>query len=239
MKSIVISQNKNDYAKIKVSYGVEIKIDKQSEIYKIFEKFTPGISQRKKEVASEIDFTMLVNNVTSFFYLNKKLYSDNRAANSVLIEVKYFGRIKQQKENYITEELEEAFGKFLVSRPYQEWKLHDETKQIGKYLCFKATTFYTIKTPQGKLFKHDFTAWYTPELPYKFGPAGYGNLPGLIIELQGKNFTYGVKKIEFFDEESKENLIPKLKKKRLITEEEFERLAAEDEKRWRSKRNNN
>ena len=72
MKSIVISQNKNDYAKIKVSYGVEIKIDKQSEIYKIFEKFTPGISQRKKEVASEIDFTMLVNNVTSFFYLNKK-----------------------------------------------------------------------------------------------------------------------------------------------------------------------
>jgi GLPGLI family protein len=82
------------------------------------------------------------------------------------------------------------------------------------------------------VFKYDFTAWYSPQLPYKFGPAGYGNLPGLIIELQGASFTYGVKKIDFYgDVENKENEMPKFKKLKLITEEEFEALAAIEEKR--------
>lgn len=65
--------------------------------------------------------------------------------------------------------------------------------------------------------------------------AGFGDLPGLIIELQSDDYTYGVKKIKFFDKEqkNKENEIPRLKRKKLITEEEFEKLAAEDEKRWR------
>jgi GLPGLI family protein len=234
------SQKKDEYANAKVSYGIKIHLDKQSEVYKILEEYTPGIGNRKEAVASELEFTLLFNGATSLFYLEKKLYSDNRAANSAIIAAKYFGRIKQQPKNYITEELEEAFGKFLVSRPYQTWELHDETKTIGEYLCFKATTSYTITTPQGKLFKRNFTAWYTPQLPYKFGPAGYGNLPGLIIELQGKNFTYGVQKIEFYNnEETKENEMPKLKNKKQITEEEFEKLAAEDEKRWRKKINKN
>ena len=94
-----------------------------------------------------------------------------------------------------------------------------------------------IFTPKGKVFKHNFTAWYTPQLPYKFGPAGYGSLPGLIIELQGDRASYGVKKIEFYDDENKESEMPKLKKKKLISEEEFEGLAAMDEKRWQEKKN--
>ena len=232
----IYSQNKREYANAKVSYAIQIRPDKNSKIYKITEKYRPGMSDRIEKIASEFDFSLLINDSISIFLLEKKLFSDNSAAYSALGRAKYYGRIKQQPNNYITEELEEAFGKFLVSRPYQKWELHDETKTIGDYTCFKATTFYTTTNPKGKVFKHDFTAWYTPQLPYKFGPAGYGNLPGLIIELQGNEFTYGVKKIQFYDEDekSKRNEIPKLKKKKLITEEEFERLAAEDEKRWRN-----
>ena len=125
------------------------------------------------------------------------MYSDNSAADFALTPVGYYGRIKQQTNNYITEELQESFGKFLVSRPYQKWELHDDTKMIGDYVCFKATTFYTVTNPKGKVFKYDFIAWYAPQLPYKFGPAGYGNLPGLIMELRGEKFTYGVKKYSF------------------------------------------
>lgn len=233
----VFSQTKKQYAKAKVSYGVKIHLDKNQEIYKSREKYWPGISARKEAVASEIDLSLVFNDSTSIFYLEKKLYSDNIATRMALMETGYYGRIKQQANNYITEELREAFGKFLVSRPYQEWELHDDTKMIGDYLCFKATTFYTVTNPKGKVFKRDFTAWYTPQLPYKFGPAGYGNLPGLIIELQGKRATYGVKKIQFYyaNEKSKQNEMPKLKKKKLITEEKFEELAAKDEKRWRNK----
>ena len=149
----------------------------------------------------------------------------------------YYGLVKQQSNNYITEELQEAFGKFLVTRPYKKWELHEETKRIGEYLCFKATTFHTTTNPKGEVFKHDFTAWYTPQIPYKFGPAGYGSLPGLIIELQSEKVSFGVKRIQFYDEKEKrkKNRMPRLRRLKRITEEKFENLAAEDEKRWQSK----
>jgi len=233
------SQNKKQYAIAKVDYSAKIHIDKDQEIYKIHEKFSPGLIARAEAVDSEVDFSLVFNDSTSIFYLEKKLFSDNRAVSFVIRNSGYYGRVKQQSENFITEELQESFGKFLVYRPYQEWELHDETKMIGDYLCFKATTFYTVTNSKGKVFKHNFTAWYTPQLPYKFGPAGYGNLPGLIMQLQGDRFTYGVEKIEFFeeDEESKENKMPKLRKLKLISDEEFEALAAMDEKRWKDQQN--
>jgi GLPGLI family protein len=232
------AQSNKHYAKAKVTYGITLHLERNNEVYKIYEKYFPELAARSETTASEIDFSLILNDSISFFYLEKKLYSDNRAASFAIGESKYFGRIKQKPENYITEELQEDFGKFLVSRPYQDWVLRDESKMIGDYLCFKATTFYTITSPAGKVFKHNFTAWYAPQLPYKFGPSGYGNLPGLIIELQGKDFTLGVSKITFYEDalKSKENEMPQLKNKRLIIEEEFEKLAAEDEKRWRNRK---
>lgn len=235
----VFSQAEKQYAMAKVDYSVKVHLDKNDEIYKIYEKYSPGLVTKAEAVDSEIDFSLVFNDSTSIFYLKNKLFSDNEAASFVLRNSGYHGRIKQQANHFITEELKEAFGKFLVSRSYQKWELHDETKMIDDYLCFKATTFYTITNSKGKVFKHNFTAWYTPQLPYKYGPAGYGNLPGLIIELQGDRFTYGVKKIEFYDygEETNENKMPKLKKLKLISEEEFEGLAAMDEKRWKEQKN--
>jgi len=230
----VFSQSNEKYANVKVSYGLNIHFDKNNEIYKIYEEFSPGLVSRIEAIDSEFDFSLVFNDSTSLFYLEKKLYSDNRAVNSAIIQSGYYGRIMQQNNQYIEENLQEDFGKFLVSRSYQKWELQEETKMIGDYLCFKATTFYTTTNPKGKVFKNEFTAWYTPQLPYKFGPAGYGNLPGLIMELQGKRATYGVTNIQFYkdDLQSKENEIPRLKRKKLITEIEFEKLAAEDEKRW-------
>lgn len=237
--NISFSQTKKKYAKALVSYSVktDLEFDKDGESYKRWSKYIPDYDIKREAASSELDFSLIFNDSISIFYLEKKLYSDNDLVSLALIDVGYYGRIKQQPKNYITEELQESFGKFLVSRSYQKWVLHDETKQIGEYLCFKATTFHTTTNPKGKVFKHNFTAWYTPQIPYKFGPAGYGNLPGLIIQLQGDKATYGVKKIEFYNtnEKSKKNRMPKLKNKKLISEEKFEKLAAEDEKRWRSK----
>jgi len=229
------SQSKKQFAKAKVSYTISIKPDKNQGVYKIHEKYSPGLTERVEKVSSELEFSLVFNDTISLFYLEKKLFSDDRAAFSAISHSGYYGRINQQSKAFVTEELQEDFGKFLVIRSYQKWKLDDETKIIGDFVCFKATTFFTTTNPKGKVFTHDFTAWYTPQLPYKFGPVGYGNLPGLIIELQGKDFTYGVKKITFYDNSKmdKENEIPKLKNLKSITEEEFEKLAADDEKRWR------
>ncbi|MCL5244348.1 GLPGLI family protein [Cellulophaga sp. 20_2_10] len=235
----VSSQNIKEFITAKVDYFVQVHIDKNKNRYKIQEKYSPGLVARGENMASEVDFSLVFNDSTSVFYLEKKLFSDNRAAKFVLRNASYYGRIKQNTSNYITEELEEDFGRFLVSREYQNWELQNESKVIGEYTCFKATTFCTTTNPKGKIFKHNFTAWYTPQLPYKYGPAGYGNLPGLIIELQGDNFTYGVKKIQFYgdDEKSKINEMPNLKRLKLISEEKFEALAEIDEKRWQKKHN--
>ncbi|SEA41878.1 GLPGLI family protein [Psychroflexus halocasei] len=235
ISKIGFCQSKLQYAKAKVSYVINIHFDKSKKIYEVYEKYRPGLVAEAESIASELDFSLILNDSISVFYLEKKLFSDNRAASFAIRKSGYYGRIKQQPHNYITEELQESFGEFLVSRPYHEWELQDETKVIGDYTCFKATTSYTTTNPKGKAFNHSFTAWYTPQLPYSFGPAGFGDLPGLIIELQSDDYTYGVKKIKFFDKEqkNKENEIPRLKRKKLITEEEFEKLAAEDEKRWR------
>jgi len=224
------SQTNKQYAKAKVSYSVKTYIDKNLKSYKFLQQNMPDMAAKRESIASEFDFSLIFNDTTSIFYLEKKLFSDNSAATFALGDAGYSGRIKQQSNNYITENLQEDFGKFLVSRPYQNWELFEETKMVGDYLCFKATTSYTTTNPKGKVFKHNFTAWYTPQLPYKFGPAGYGNLPGLIIELQGKRATYGVTKIKFYDDTEKK--MPNLKRKKLISEEKFEELAAKDEKRW-------
>lgn len=231
------SQSKDQYALANVQYELKIKLDKNISRHEYFLETFPNSSSNIGSVASEFDFVLMFDEKNSLFFLEKKLISDKKAGMLATILSGYFGRIKQYDNNYVTEELQESFGKFLVSREYKKWQLHEETKKIDKYLCFKATTSFTIINPKGKIFKRDITAWYAPQLPYKYGPLGYGNLPGLIIELQGEGYTYGVKKIEFFDEKNKKNLIPKLKNKKLITEEEFERLAAEDEKRWRKRHN--
>ena len=53
---------------------------------------------------------------------------------------------KNVKDNVILQE-QEFFGKqFLVtdSLPKLEWKLESETKTIGQYTCFKATTTKSV-----------------------------------------------------------------------------------------------
>lgn len=95
----------------------------------------------------------------------------------------------------------DLFGKiFLVkdSLPKFMWQMVGESKKIGKYTAFKATTTRTIKRPNmAALFNRNaenkgdeyiekeiqITAWYSPEIPVNQGPANYWGLPGLILEV--------------------------------------------------------
>jgi GLPGLI family protein len=55
-----------------------------------------------------------------------------------------------------------------------DWNLFDDTLTKQGYLCRRATC---IKNNQLII------AWYAPALPCKFGPDGFGGLPGLILEI--------------------------------------------------------
>jgi GLPGLI family protein len=58
--------------------------------------------------------------------------------------------------------------------PQIKWKLVNETKQISKFNCQKATTTF-----RGR----NYIAWFTTEIPISMGPWKFNGLPGLILEL--------------------------------------------------------
>ncbi len=120
----------------------------------------------------------------------------------------------------------EAFGKSFIIKDdlYNvKWVLKNKSKNISQYKCNKATTTKTVINEKGKFVKK-VTAWYTPKIPANFGPIGYGNLPGLILELDIENeVNFIVKKIEL--NTKKKIIINKPAKGKLVTPKEFEEIS--------------
>lgn len=138
---------------------------------------------------------------------------------------------KNVKENELVQS-QEFYGKrFLVKDKLQEikWNMGKESKQIGQYLCFKATAV----VPATELAWYDFSwgdlrrpetkkkdsvqtetlaepeirltqieAWYTPQIPVSHGPAEYWGLPGLILEVSSGNTTMLCSEIKINPKES-------------------------------------
>jgi len=116
----------------------------------------------------------------------------------------------------------DAYGDlFLVAYPQIEWQLHNETKKIGNFNCYKATIIKEVKGSNG-LIKIPIEAWYTPELAIPFGPLGFNGLPGLIVELSMRNFKYTIQKIAL--NPTDEIKIKKPTNGKKITKQEFESI---------------
>jgi len=63
-----------------------------------------------------------------------------------------------------------------------KWKITQETKKIGIYICYKAIDINSTNKKQQPI------AWFTPQIPVNFGPHRYFGLPGLILEVD----TFGL-----------------------------------------------
>jgi GLPGLI family protein len=102
------------------------------------------------------------------------------------------------------------------------WEFSNETKKIGKYTCFKATSTLKEEREGGGLLSEKIIAWYTPEIPILFGIQNFVGLPGLTIEMthyteRGTVF-YIANNIEL---DSKENIVINKPKGKEITHREF------------------
>ena len=59
------------------------------------------------------------------------------------------------------------------------WKLNNDTKKIGNFNCQKATI---------KFRGRNYTAWFTNEIPVRYGPWKFQGLSGLILEVYDDDF---------------------------------------------------
>ncbi len=158
----------------------------------------------------EKEYTLEFTNSESVYKEVPKLDDPQAGASWVQVEVVGSGGdgvlYKNLDENRFANKTE-AFSKlFLIKDNLEdrEWKLEKESKNIGQYTCFKATTTYerTIMSmvnsnengekdskEEEKTETVTLTAWYTPQIPVKNGPDQYGGLPGLILEVGDGDLT--------------------------------------------------
>ena len=155
----------------------------------------------------EKTYILTFNKEESVFEEDEKLDAISGATDSW---GKNFAPGKQYKNVKTNTQIQsqEFYGKqFLVKDKLLpiEWTIGEETKQIGQYMCFKATasvptndlTWYEFswdKISNNEALEQDVKmtaveAWYTPQIPVGHGPLELWGLPGLILEVSAGNTT--------------------------------------------------
>lgn len=181
--------------------------------------------QVEERLKNRLEKTYILNfsKEASFYKEEAKLDAISGATDSWGKNFTPGNQYKNVKNNSLVQS-QEFYGKyFLVKDELQtiKWNMGTETKQIGNYMCFKATA--TI--PTAELTWYDFSwsdlrdnsyantsdtdeeteipeiptteveAWYTPQIPVSHGPGEYWGLPGLILEVSAGNTTMLCSKI--------------------------------------------
>ncbi|GAB4495608.1 MAG: hypothetical protein OHK0019_25150 [Saprospiraceae bacterium] len=113
----------------------------------------------------------------------------------------------------------EFMGKYYLiedSLKGGNWKLTGQSKQVLGYNCMSATTTDTVR-------KREITAWFTDALSLSAGPQHFGQLPGMILEIDINNgeTVLAAKKVEF--KKLKKGELEAPKKGEKITEAEFQK----------------
>jgi GLPGLI family protein len=137
---------------------------------------------------------------------------------------------RNTKENKMVRETEIMSKPFLIKDEPEkrEWELTKETKSIGAYTCFKATSTEEVEE---QMFSSEAdsvttvtrlvttTAWYTLDIPVQHGPDNYWGLPGLIMEISDDDQTILCSKIVLNPEKADEIVAPK--KGKVVSRDEF------------------
>lgn len=153
----------------------------------------------------EKTYILTFNKEASIYKEEESLAAPNPQGMDVVMVVSGDSDIlyKNTKEKRYTNQNESFSKLFLIKDDLKdiEWTLGSETKNIGEYTCFKATTTREIEDIESgisfngdkdlsrdqdespKMKEITITAWYTPQIPVSTGPGNYHGLPGLILEV--------------------------------------------------------
>lgn len=163
----------------------------------------PYINNKTKKFIKSIEeseFVLVFNRSFSIFKLKRSMKVGNKrnADASVIAGGIRYKNIPDNVSIQQKELLGEIFNIHhdLVS---YDWKILRETKLVAGFMCYKAVAqTKTISFSDGNEKSIEVIAWFTPEIPLPFGPAGIDGLPGLVMlaSANGGNVFFYVDKIE-------------------------------------------
>jgi GLPGLI family protein len=173
---------------------------------------------------SDVAIVLRFNGRESIVQPIEALNNEATVIDFAAITAKSMGVIYTDYNTMSTLMVDDSFGDRLIvpdSLNRFRWELTNERKEIGGYQCLKATGVKFNYEDEG-IEEVPITAWYTPEIPIPTGPAGYGGLPGLILELNIRNW----KSIRAYEVKlkNKEVKINKPIKGKWLTRAEYEKL---------------
>jgi len=171
--------------------------------------------QKAAEYAQNHQYVLLFNANESYYHTEIGIKPDD--VNSMAYDLSKFmmgtGDFYQNKTQKKLINYKHLLGKDYAvtdSLQIQAWHITNEFKYIDKYKVYKAWLFCAS-------CNINVTAWFTPQIPLPFGPAGYGGLPGLILEVKKYKNILRIKKIKFTKKDIKidlpKNSIPISKQK--------------------------
>jgi GLPGLI family protein len=166
-----------------------------------------------------VSFVLSFKNSESFFEREGKIYPENVLINGLIID----GLMSGGKYHFNYKSGILLNEKFLMGKRYLitsnsnklNWEISNEQKVISGYTCYKATRNESVNNSLGS-FSHEIVAWFAPDLPFQFGPKNNNSLPGLILVLHEKNYSFYADSIDLNISVN----MPVLKGK-VITEEDF------------------
>jgi len=216
------SQKKNIYVTYKkdlINYSINNKnAEKQEAINSMLNDL--------KNSSNSLRYNLIINDYESLFSFEKKLVIDADEKSLTFIvnagdSGGDFYMNTKSKELIRSKHLSGETFNIISSIDSIKWELTNESKKIGNFDCYKAKTIKVVENSKG-IFNHTVEAWYAPEIPFGFGPAGYGGLPGLIIEIQYQNVRFFTSKIEL--NTKKVFKIVKPTKGKEVTKEEYNEI---------------
>jgi GLPGLI family protein len=216
-------------------------------------------AQMEERIKKGLEKTYILNfDKTASVYKEEEKLDTPGGAPSGAMMVRFGGGggtlYKNTKEKRFVNDKELMGKEFLVKDTLTtiKWQLTQETKQIGDYLCFKATALipnqaYKFKEMRDKMQKElqqnqtpeeaknktnllpevkketEIIAWYTPDIPVSNGPGAYQGLPGLILEVNEEKTIILCTTVALNVKDKKE--IKEPTKGKVVSQKEFDEIS--------------
>ena len=216
----------------------------------------------RMKTATEKNYTLEFDSKSSLFKEEERLDPNSQSGGfnwMQFVTGPAEGNIHRDIQSNTFTNKKELFGKiFLVKDtvPEIKWVMTGETKKIGIYNAYKATSTKEVEdrvmsfrnrsrdqestnNDDEKVMKEiTMTAWFTTEIPVSTGPSMFGGLPGLILEINADRVTMLCTKVVLNPKEKVK--IKEPSKGKVVSSLEYEQIAAakaeEMRNQWRGRR---